>query len=426
MAPALQPSPLPPDTRILAEQRGPTAHAVVLEDSAGVRSLHIDFRAQEGSTATYRADARQAWLPLLLHPAPSSALFLGVGTGVTATAAAALPGLSVTGVELLPEVLALTPWFHDAPPPPGLRWVAADARRHVRTTEQHYDVIVADNVHPARSGSGALLTREHFEAIRQRLAPGGLFCQWLPLHQMDPTTVRSVVRSFQAVYPDARAVLATQSLLTPVLGLVAREGGWQVDAAALDARLGQLQALDGGPAAIGLDTPWAVLGSVVAGPRALARLAADAPLNTDDRPVVTYLAPRATYAPEATPADRLLALMGALEVTPDEALPGADDAQHRRVERYGDALRLFLKAGRHVAPSADVRDMLAQVHAPLTAVLRASPDFHAARDPLLRMAVELSRVDVTQAAALLHELEQLLPGDPTVRRALDARSATLP
>ena len=52
---------------------------------AASRRLHINNRQQEGSSATLLADARQALLPLLLHPAPRRALFLGLGTGVTAS-----------------------------------------------------------------------------------------------------------------------------------------------------------------------------------------------------------------------------------------------------------------------------------------------------------------------------------------------------
>ena len=93
-------------------------------------------------------------------------------------------------------------------------------------------MIVADNFHPARSGSGSLYTVEHFEAVRERLADGGLFCQWLPLHQLDLDTLRSIVRSFITVYPEGWAMLATNSLDTPVLGLVARRDGGPLRAGA--------------------------------------------------------------------------------------------------------------------------------------------------------------------------------------------------
>ena len=51
----------------------------VIDDARGVATLHINNRQQEGSSATLLADARQGLLPILLHPAPRRALFLGLG-----------------------------------------------------------------------------------------------------------------------------------------------------------------------------------------------------------------------------------------------------------------------------------------------------------------------------------------------------------
>src|SRR5205085_2326931 len=141
---------------------------------------------------------RQALLPLLLHRAPRHALFLGLGTGVTAATATLEPGLDVLAVELLPEVIELSPLFTAPLAGQGvdgqrLHLLAADARRFARASPGRFDVIVADNFHPARSGSGALYTVEHFRAVQARLAAGGLFCQWLPLHQLDLPTLASIV-----------------------------------------------------------------------------------------------------------------------------------------------------------------------------------------------------------------------------------------
>src|SRR5262249_45092031 len=148
-------------------QDGVMAAVSVVEDAAGVARLRIDNRQQEGSSATRRVDSRLAWLPLLLHPAPRHALFLGLGTGVTASSAADDPTLEVDAVELWPEVIAASSHFvgGGAGDRPRLHAIAADARRYVRASDRRYDVIVADNFHPARSGSAALYTVEHFEAV---------------------------------------------------------------------------------------------------------------------------------------------------------------------------------------------------------------------------------------------------------------------
>jgi spermidine synthase len=378
-----------------------------------VARLFINNRQQEGSSATVLADARQALLPLLLHPAPRRALFLGLGTGVTASSAAADPTLHVTAVELLPEVIEASRHFTQAAggggAPPSLHVIAADARRFVKTSTQRFDLIVSDNFHPARSGSGALYTVEHFAAVRARLAERGVFCQWLPLHQLDIDTLRSIVRSFTAVYPDGWAMLATNSLETPVLGLVARRDGARFELREVRKRLAR-STLPQPLADFGLPDDFALLGSFVAGPSALARFAADAPLNTDDRPVVAYRAPRITYAPDSRPAERLTALLRELRIAPQELLDaGADAAWQARLAAYWRARQRYIDVGQQVRASNDPRRMLSQVREPLLEVLRLSPDFRPAREPLQRMAAVLARSDPAAARALQDELARLQP-----------------
>lgn len=421
-APPLTLVDVPEGGRLLRHVEGPRAAVSVVEDARGVATLHIDNRQPEGSSATLYADARQALVPLLLHPAPRHALFLGYGSGVTAHAAAQDAQVHVTAVELLPEVIEASAHFAqgiagelgDASSRLDVR--AGDARRFVRTSRERFDLIVADNFHPARSGSGALYTVEHFTAVRERLADDGLFVQWLPLHQLDLVTLRSIVRSFAAVYERPYAVLATLSLETPVLGLVARADGGRFDLAAVRARLSSVE-LAQSPAAFGLHDEWALLGSAIAGPAALTRFAGDAPLNTDDHPVVNHRAPRVTYAPDTRPAERLLTLLDAVDVAPNEFVV-ADAGDRARLAAYLAARDRFLAAGRGVEPSADVRRMLAQVGPPLLEVLRASADFRPAYDPLLRMAEALAPLDPHAARVLLTELVRLQPARDDAALAL--------
>ena len=295
-------------------------------------------------------------------------------------------------------------------PNPRLNLLAADARRWVRTSRAHYDLIVADNFHPARSGSGALYTVEHFRAVQARLDSDGLFCQWLPLHQLDLATLRSIVHSFTTVYPGAWAILASNSLETPVLGLLARADGGRFDLARLhDGRLHSALPLAG----FGIEDDFALLGSFVAGPAALQRFGAGAPLNTDDHPVVAYSAPRITYAPDSLPRDRLLALLDELSLAPGEVLgPSTDAAWSKRLAAYWEARHRFLLAGRDVRATDDLQAMLAQVQRPLLDILRTSPDFRPAYDPLLRMATALARQDRDAAQVLLAELAQARPSGP--------------
>jgi spermidine synthase len=413
LAPPLAFVDVPDGGQLVSYEDGVMAAVSVVQDADGIARLRINNRAQEGSSATQRVDGRQAWLPLLLHPRPKRALFLGLGTGITASSAAEDASLRVDVVELLPEVIAASAHFAksvaDGAGSARLHVLAADARRFVRASPDRYDVIVADNFHPARSGAGSLYTVEHFAAVAERLQWGGVFCQWLPLHQLDRETLRSIARSFLEVYPGGWAMIASGSLETPVLGLVGRRGATRFELDAVRARLGQ-RALPSRVSSIGLESDFAVLGSFVAGPASLSRFAGNAPLNTDDRPVVMYRAPRITYAPDSSPAARFIELLRELAIEPNELLNApSDPGWSPRLSAYWSARNRFIESGRGVHPSPRVEEMLRQVRDPLLSVLRISPDFRPAYDPLLAMATALSRSNVSGARSLLSELARLQP-----------------
>ncbi|MEO8064024.1 MAG: fused MFS/spermidine synthase [Pseudomonadota bacterium] len=421
-APSLALVDVPAGGHLVSYAEGVGAAVSVVADADGVETLHINNRQQEGSSATLFADARQGLLPILLHPAPRRALFLGLGTGLTAKSASEDAEVQVDAVELLPEVIAASDRFEAVEPRhPRLRMIVADARRFVRAAPDLYDVIVADNYHPARSGSGSLYTVEHFAAVRERLAPGGIFCQWLPLHQLDLETLRSIVQSYRRVYPRGWAMLATNSLETPVLGLVSRRDGERFALVDLRGRLASAR-LPRPPQEFGIADDLALLGGFIAGPEALTSFAGDAPLNTDDRPVVSYRAPRITYeagyAAAFAPRDRLLSLLHDLSIRPGELLAGEDGAWMPKLAAYWRARDRYLDAGRTVRPTRAVQEMLAQVQAPLLSVLEISPDFRPAYDPLMQMAVQLERTDMAAARALLVRLAGVQPARSDALEAL--------
>jgi spermidine synthase len=397
---------LPEGGQVLSYREGVMAAVSVVADADGVARLRINNRAQEGSSAGSVVEWRLAQLPLLLHPGPQRALFLGLGTGMTARVAAQDPALQVDAVELLPEVIDAAAQFAAAQPTvrPArpVHIVAADARRYSQASAAQYDVIVADLFHPARSGAGSLYTVEQFAAVRQRLAPGGLFCQWLALHQMDLDTLRSIVAAFLQVYPEGMAVLASNSLDTPVLGLIARPDQARFAVQAVQDRLAHrawATRTSPSPGTAALDDEFAVLGSVLAGPAALARWTAGAPANTDDHPLVVHSAPWDTYAPKATPRQRLLALITALQPSSPEVLAGPASPMHQRLQAYWGARQRYLEFGMTVTPDADPAVMLRRVQAPLLAVLHQSPDFQPAYAPLqaLAQAVAPSHPELAQA-----------------------------
>jgi len=396
---------------------GTLASVAVIEDSSGHRSLKVNNRFRMGGTASANPTRRHAYLPLLWHPQPRRALFLGIGTGITFGAASAHNGLESDGAELIPEVLEDLPYFAPANawPAGADNLVAADARRYVRVSHRQYDVIVADLFHPARDGAGLLYTLEHFTAIRARLTDRGLFCQWLPLFQLDADVLKIITRTFLEVFPDCRAFLLRFNVDTPVLGLVGYQGSFSYSTEWYQQRVTQ-DDLRTALKMIPLVNDWQLFGGYIASAPALRNFCEGAPLNTDDRPIVVYAAPAFTFQRGSTPYGRLIDL---LDLGPDPldllAEPGSHEARAFATELAGyfRARNLYL-SGLVIEREGN----RAEAVEAYLASLDASAQFTTAYAHCLRM-VALQRVeDPLFARQLLEKLAQIRPAQRTARELL--------
>jgi spermidine synthase len=405
---------------------GVMASVSVVRDASGHVHLKVNNHYQMGGTSSAYSDRRQAHIPLLLHPSPRRALFLGLGTGATFAAAADHPGLEAVAVELVPEVIDVLPHFEPVTGKlkghPRLTIKVADARRYVNADRSSYDVIVADLFHPSRDGAGYLYTLEHFQAVKQRLAPGGLFCQWLPLYQLDMAVFKTIVRTFLEVFPEASAFLAHYSLTNPILGLVGGERVIPTEAGWFDQRTGQ-EILKGRLNDLQLKNLYEFLGCYLSGANELLRFAGKGSLNTDDLPVVMFEAPGFVYTEQEPASHRLLALIDALVPRTADVLPAANDWEgqeiHERLGKYWAARNRFIHAGVGVPCSRDVRQLLSYVREPLIEVVRMSPDFDLAYRPLLAMAQNLVRIDRDAGKSLLASLADANPARSEAQILLD-------
>jgi len=410
---------IPPGGALLWHRDGVMAAVSVVRNGAGDQYLQVNNHFRMGGSSSARSDQRQAHIPLLLHPDPRRALFLGLGTGATLSAAGDHPGLVADGVELVPEVVEAFALFDRSAPQIGrngdIRTHVADARRFVRAPGEAYDVIVADLYHPSVDGSGALYAREHFAAVRARLAEGGLFCQWLPLHQLDLATLRVIVRTFLDTFPDASAYLAQFSVETPLIALVGRKAPTTYPADWLARRVAD-RALGARLSALDMDDRFSLFGLYLAGAEALRAFAGPGRLNTDDRPVVTTQAPRVAYAEADTPADRLVALLAALKADPADLLQPADAEARRHLAAYWQARDGYLRMGARTLAAKGPRNLIGDIAPRLVELVRMSPDFEAAYLPVLAMARQLAISDPAAARRLLEALDSANPNRSEARR----------
>jgi spermidine synthase len=147
----------------------------------------------------------------LPHP-PRQVLVICFGMGTTFRSSVAW-GVPTTAVDLIPSVPALFPYFHyDAArvsAAPGARVLIDDGRRFLERSVEQFDVVTIDPPPPLEAaGSSLLYSREFYEAIKRRLAPGGIVQQWFP--GGDPMILMSVTRALLESFPHVRAFLSPQ------------------------------------------------------------------------------------------------------------------------------------------------------------------------------------------------------------------------
>jgi len=289
-----------PRTRFAADQGeklialSEGAHGIVaVVERPGSRRLKLNNHYGLGGTAATGDERMQAHIPLLLHPAPHRVAFLGLGTGITAGGVLFHPIDRVTVMELVPEVVtASREYFRDANhavlDDPRTRVIADDARHYLRGSGERFDVIVGDLVVPWRQGEGSLFTLEQFAAARAALAPGGLFCQWLPLFQLSELEVNILARTFLTVFPHAQVWRGDFSPNEPAIALIGSADDFKLDPAVINRRLAEMQPDATNPQLRSSAAFWMNL----VGELRLADLpATELRLNREDRPWVELLGP---------------------------------------------------------------------------------------------------------------------------------------
>jgi len=166
-----------------------------------------------GMTSLTPITKMMAHLPLaFLDRPPQDALVICFGMGTTFRSLRTWD-IPVTVVELVPSVPRLFGYFHsDAASvlsSPLSHVVVDDGRRYLERTPQQYDVITIDPPPPVEAAGSSLLYSENFySVVRQRLRPGGILQQWLPVG--DAEDKAAVALALRRSFPYVRAFAFTQ------------------------------------------------------------------------------------------------------------------------------------------------------------------------------------------------------------------------
>ncbi len=245
-------------------------------------------------------------LPLVLHPHPRTVLNIGLGGGATLRAIVHHPEVTrITQVELDPLVTAaarnwFAPFNDRALADPRVEVVTNDGRNYIESTDRKWDVIISEPPNIWVSGVSGLFTREFYRAAKTRLAPGGILCQWLPLHEMERDDLRLALATLGSVFRETAVwsngvdavVVAADTLPRPDPARLATMSAMSAMAATpgIARDLADLKLAPGGLPNL-LAHPFLSIDQV---PDFLGK--ATAPVNTDDLPLLEFRTARNLFS----------------------------------------------------------------------------------------------------------------------------------
>ncbi len=317
-------------------------------DAEGVMSLRVNGKVDASlHPLDLGTQNLLGYVPGFLHKNPRRVAVIGLGTGLTVRALANFPEVEqLDVVELEPAVVeAGKLWagyngrvLED----PRVRLHLCDGRNFVHTAEGKLDLIVSEPSNPWIAGVGSLYTLEFYRACRDRLEPDGIMAQWFHLYGISESELARVLCTFYAIFPEG--------------------GVWETGPGDI-LLIGSQK-----PVALDLDRVRAVLSGSHDARRSLTNLELFAPesvaglylldrgaalsllptdlLNTDDRPMLEFMAPLSFGRPGLDSLNRELLLT--VRGTEPLLAPGVERTPANltraaqawvRMQRHADAFR---------------------------------------------------------------------------------------
>ncbi len=315
------------DERLLALWEGADGTVAVVERN-GSRRIKLNNWYALGGSGALRMEQIQTHLPMHLHPDPKSVFYLGMGSGITAGTVLNYPIESATVAELSAEVIKASREFfgeysNNFHEHPSISVVHEDGRNYLAGTNESFDLIIADLFIPWRSGVAMLYTEEHFAKARERLNSDGLFVQWIPLYQISERELKIIANTMTRSFPMVSLWRGDFYANQPIMAMIGHQnsGPLSPELPIIQRSSADLVTMQSsGDAQIPLLSYY--LGTLNDDHDWVQGVA----LNTDDHPVIEYLAPESHRAERAGLIDwfvgeQMIAFMQFMQQTSE---PSAD------------------------------------------------------------------------------------------------------
>lgn len=335
-----------PHGEVLFHEDGVATSVTVERQSDGVGvSLKVNGKVDASDIGDMPTQILSGLLPIMFHQDPKDVLVIGYGSGVTPGAVLQAPVEKLTVAEIESAVYeASNAHFahvnHRPADDPRTSLVVDDGRNFLlRHAGRQFDVIISEPSNPWMTGAASLFTRDFFTIAKSRLAPDGVFLQWLQLYELGPDNIHALIRTFHASFE--YVVMFTPDPRSNDTFLVGARHPLKMHRSRL---VGMLEdpALRKELERAEVRRPEDMIGLFVVGGEDIPRLVGPGPLNTDDNSLIEYAAPRdlLTFA------------------VADPDLPFIEEMEGERLEQLGRYFIGFRNDGDTLATTA--RALLSQ------------------------------------------------------------------
>ncbi len=200
--------------KLLAYKEDYDSTVTVSQKKDGSRLIEINGLDVAGTSLDLKTTQKaQGHLPLLLYESttgkiPKDILLIGMGSGGTSWSVSQHNVERITCVELVPSVAKFAKKYfkevnHNVFEDPRYHIVFEDGRNFMLTSEEKYDAILTESVHPAYAGNANLYSEEYFDLCRSHLREQGVVSVWIPLWRLSEDDIRMIIRTFIKVFPNA-------------------------------------------------------------------------------------------------------------------------------------------------------------------------------------------------------------------------------
>jgi len=196
--------------------------SVVLDVRKWELRLYTDGFNAAATGSEYGYMRMMAHLPALACREPKRSLVIGYGTGTTAGSLSLhhqIEELDI--VEISKAVMELAPLFHAVNHGVGYEAFASSADRQEKQTaevavhvgmdgrdylnlaQKGFDLITLEPLMPYTPAAVHFYTEEFYQLCLEKLNPGGVVCQWIPLNALPIEDFELLLRTFTSAIPSA-------------------------------------------------------------------------------------------------------------------------------------------------------------------------------------------------------------------------------